>query len=295
MNGLREIRRGMWQRRANRRIAADKRAYLLNGRVPWSCGYRETKFDCIRDVLANEQLMTLFREEAELPATFGYGLDERVVEYPWTLARLPEGEGRLLDAGSVFNFKEIVDQPIVAEKEMTILTLKPEGDAFWERGISYQFADLRELLFRDNWFDTVVSLSTLGHVGMDCRIYTGKTSRSETIGLEAEKAVSELMRVLKPGGRLLVSVVYGKHQLIEWDGSPFAEQFDKVLLADLQKAFQPCASISTSFYQYTAEGWNVCSQEECGDVEYFNVHTAKGPDADLAAAARAVALIDVRK
>ena len=295
MNGLREIRRGMWQRKANRRIAADKRAYLLNGRVPWSRGYQETKFDCIREVLVNEDMMTRFREETKLPVAFGYGLDERVVEYPWTLARLPEGEGRLLDAGSVFNFKEIVDQPVVADKEMTILTLKPEGDAFWERGISYQFADLRELLFRDNWFDTVVSLSTLGHVGMDCRIYTGKTSRSETIGLEAEKAVSELMRVLKPGGRLLVSVVYGKHQLIEWDGSPFAEQFDKLLLADLLKAFQPCASISTSFYQYTAEGWNVCSQEECGDVEYFNVHTAKGPDADLAAAARAVALIDVRK
>lgn len=295
MNVLKQIRRSIWQRNASNRRAADKMAYETKGRVPWSQGYQETKLDFIRETLGDEGTMSLFRDESKLPRGFGHGLDERVVEYPWTLVRLPEGEGRLLDAGSVFNFKEIVDQPVVDEKEMTILTLKPEGDAFWERGISYQFGDLRELLFRDNWFDTVVSLSTLGHVGMDCRIYTGNKNRAETIGLEAEKAVSELMRVLKPGGRLLVSVVYGKHQLIEWDGSPFAEQFDKLLLADLLKAFQPCAGISTSFYHYTAEGWNVCSQEECGDVEYFNVHTAKGPDADLAAAARAVALIDVRK
>ena len=114
--------------------------------------------------------------------------------------------------------------------------------------------------------------------------------------MEAEQAVKELLRVLQPGGKFLASVVFGKHQLIEWkDSSPFAEQFDSRLLADLIKVFSSCKNVSTSFYKYTKNGWNLSTEKECQNEEYYNIHTATSFDPDFAAAARAVAVIEVTK
>ena len=268
--------------------------YIKGGRRPWTSGYQESKFYFIQEVLNDSELMTRILKTERLPAGYGYGYDERVVEYPWVLARLSDESTRLLDAGSVFNYQEIIDHPKIAKKKFTIFTLAPEQNAFWKRGISYEYGDLRELPFKDDWFDEIISLSTLGHVGMDNRIYTKNDVRT-IIGLEAEQAVKELIRVLRPTGRFLISVVYGKHQLIDWNGSPFAEQFDRNLLDGLLKSFSSCASVTTDFYRYTKDGWNICSDADCKDVEYFNIHTTQTIDPDNAAAARAVALIDVTK
>ena len=129
---------------------------------------------------------------------------------------------------------------------------------------------------------------------MDNRMYTGDTT-CEKVGLDAKRAVQELIRVLRPGGKFLASVEFGKHQLIEWDGSPFAEQFDSPMLRDLLKEFEGCENVSTSFYKYTQNGWSISTEQECQGVEYFNIHTAKSFDLDNAAAARAVALIEAVK
>jgi SAM-dependent methyltransferase len=282
------------QSRARKRRQADVRAYIRGGRKPWSRGYNLSKFDFIQDVLNDPGLMGKFRSLERLPDGYGYGYDERVVEYPWTLSRLSVEGGKLLDAGSILNFGQIIEDRRVSSKTLTILTLAPEGQCFWQRGISYHYGDLRELPFRDDLFDEVCSISTLGHVGMDNRMYIGGNEIGK-IGLEAEKAVEELIRVLRPGGKFLGSVVFGKHQLIEWDGTTFAEQFDSLLLGDLLRSFSSCAVVSTYFYKYTENGWNVSTEEGCQGLEYFNIHTASSLDPDYAAAARAVALIEVVK
>lgn len=290
-----KLLRSLEWRLARRKRQADIRAYIEGGRKPWSRGYNLSKFDFIQNVLNDDDFMARFRSLEALPKGYGYAYDERVVEYPWTLSRLSVGEGRLLDAGSVFNFREIIEHRTISSKHFTILTLAPESNAFWQRGISYHYGDLREMPFRDNWFDEIISISTLGHVGMDNRMYTGENTLGE-IGLEAERAVEELIRVLRPGGTFLASVVFGKHQLITWkDGSPFAEQFDSSLLKDLLRVFSSCASVSTNFYKYTENGWNVSTEEECQGLEYFNIHTATSFDPDNAAAARAVVLIEAVK
>lgn len=282
------------------RIAQEKRrvlikAYIKGGRRPWSHGYKASKFDFIRTVLNDDGLIAKFRNLDVLPDNYGYGYDERVVEYPWVLSRLSLSKGRLLDAGSVFNFREIIDHPTFSNKDLTIFTLAPESKAFWEKGISYHYGDLRQLPFRDNWFDEICTISTLGHIGMDNRIYTKKKQSTGQIGLEAEKAVKELIRALRPGGKILASVVFGKHQFIEWNGTAFAEQFDSRMLANMLKVFSSCSNVSTYFYKYTRNGWNISTEKQCQDVEYFNIHTAKSIDPDSAAAARAVALIEAVK
>lgn len=282
------------QRLAQSQRQADIEAYLKGGKKPWSRGYSLSKFDFIKTVLNDDVLVTKFRYLDILPKGYGYGYDERVVEYPWVLSRLHEGKSRLLDAGSVFNFPEIIETPKLFGKDITIFTLAPENKAFWEKGISYHYGDLREMPFKDGWFDEIVSISTLEHVGMDNRMYT-RQNASEQIALESKQAAKELIRVLRAGGKFLASVGFGKRQLIEWDGATFAEQFDSLLLEDLLKVFSSCVSVSTSFYKYTENGWNLSTEQDCQGVEYFNIHTTKSYDSDNAAAARAVALIEIVK
>ena len=110
----------------------------------------------------------------KLPDGYGVDLDERIIEYPWLLSHLPSGPGLLLDAGSALNFRFLLDLPALAAKTVHICTLAPERQSFWELGISYTFQDLRRTCYRDAFFDHVVSLSTVEHIGLDNgRFYTG--------------------------------------------------------------------------------------------------------------------------
>ena len=67
---------------ARRKHQGDIRAYIQGGRKPWSRGYQLSKFASIRDVLNDDGLMARFRSLESLPDGYGYGYDERVVEYP---------------------------------------------------------------------------------------------------------------------------------------------------------------------------------------------------------------------
>jgi SAM-dependent methyltransferase len=262
--------------------------YKRAGRIPWSEGYTAYKWDFIQETLASSEMMTRFRQFDSLPSQFGLRLDERVVEYPWILAHLPENNVRLLDAGSALNHEVIVTA--LRNLNLTILTLAPEGQAFWQRGISYHYGDIRRMPFRDDWFDHVVCISTLEHIGMDNSYYGA--SPTETSEPEFQVALREMLRVLKPGGLLLITVPFGKAQDLVVQGNVFARQFDAAMLRQLLATID---NQNTYIYQYTKDGWNTSTQEACATMEYYNIHAGAPLGDDFAAAARAVACIEIRK
>lgn len=269
--------------------------YRVRGRRPWSRGYSAFKHRYIEEMLHNKQIMERFRKAERLPFKYGYALDERVVEYPWTLSRIPAAENaRLLDAGSSLNFKEIVSYTALQNKKMTIVTLYPEQHCFWKDSISYLFADIRKLPFRDNWFDYIICISTLEHVGMDNTIfYTKDAAYREEKRFDFEKALLELRRVVKKGGKLFITVPFGKYQNV----GRF-QQFDADLLSRVIDVFGP-TDYQVSYYRYTKDGWNIADEQSCKDEERFDIRKTKyvdktssrGFDADLAPASRAVACI----
>src|SRR4051812_23058242 len=115
------------------------------------------------EALTSPDLLGRFALGTALPAGYGAAMDERVVEWPWLTS---QGlSGRLLDAGSCLNHPEVLARVRPLVDEMHILTLEPEAAAYPQLRISYVFADLRELPYRDAWFDCVDSISTLEHVG----------------------------------------------------------------------------------------------------------------------------------
>ena len=222
----------------------------------------ERQWELIDDVLADGPMMEAFRTGAALPEGYGRGWTERVVEYPWTMARL-RGEN-VLDAGATFNHAHIV--PAFAAKKLTIVTLAPEREHHPDKGISYLFGDLRELPFKDGTFDATLSISTLEHVGMDNTVYgADKGARDGVVDnarADAARALRELVRVTRPGGQLLLSVPYGIHMDLGWQ-----RQFDAADLEELLAALPPGASVSTTVYDRSGDDvWKRSSLEDAKDA-----------------------------
>lgn len=242
--------------------------------------------------------MSLFEDNQTLPKGYGFRLDARVVEIPWVLSRLPKQPIRVLDAGSSLNHYEVVSAPALQDKSLTILTLAPEGNNYWQRGISYVYDDLRAMPFTDRHFDTVCCISTIEHVGMDNTLY-GYNADMEQPGNQREYliAVNELKRVLKPGGKLYITFPFGKYENHGW-----FQQFDAAMLERLIHEFQP-TSLKEAIYQYQPDGWIISNRQACAECEFFDVRTSRYFDPtstieypeDYPAGERAVACLELVK
>ena len=252
---------------------------------PWTASYATAHEALVGTAIDDPVLRSAIGSGAPLPEGYAAGFDERVVEYPWMFA---QGlGGRVLDAGSTFNHKHIVERVLPLVDELTITTLAPEGHTFVERAISYVFADLRALPFRDGWFDTVVSLSTLEHVGMDNAFYGVGDAPAPDADAAVAHAAHELRRVTRPGGRILLSVPYGRRENHGW-----FRQFDADGLSRLIAAFE-ASSHTVSLFAHAPSGWQRCSAETAADLAYRDAKADPSPAPDGAAAARAVACVTI--
>ena len=259
--------------------------YKLSGKKPWSNGYTTFKFEYIKEALNNPETLKKFKNAEKLPGGYGYALDERVVEYPWVLSRInEESSGYLLDAGSTLNYGQVIEFSGLKNKKIIIINLNPESYCFWQKEVSYVFGDIREMPFREDYFDYINCISTLEHVGMDNIIHTKKQKDKEEKLFDFEKAVLELKRVLKKGGRLFITVPFGKYQNFN-----HFQQFDSVRVGRILEVFEP-QSHKINYYKYEKDGWNISDEESCKDVEY-----SKSQNSDFIAAAKAVACIELVK
>ena len=259
-----------------------KRAvFHANGRRPWSWGYLAARDHVLRRAL---EVMAAGGRFEPAPG-YGRAMDERVVEYPWFLEKLPQGTSRLLDAGSTLNYDLILDHLPLDTLRLYITTLAPEDNCYWRRGVSYVFEDVRNLSFKDGFFDCVASISSLEHVGMDNAIYTKASQFHENARKDHLKALVQFRRVLRPGGSLLVTVPYGREANLGW-----FQQFGRDMLGELVAGFGP-AKIDIEFFRYGIDGWKRARQAECDDANYFDARVGRPVEADRAAAARAVACL----
>lgn len=223
--------------------------------------------------------------DGRLPDGFGEGMDERIVEYPWVLARIPPDATRLLDAGSTLNYAWVADHPALAGKEVVVFTLSPEG-VLGRRNFSYLYGDLRSTLLRDGCMDAAVCLSTLEHVGMDNESYTGSTRDTAHEPRAYRAALIELRRVLRPGGPLLLTVPFGRARDLGW-----LQQFDARGLDDIIDTFGGTTADVRYFRHRSGSGWQVASAEECADAEFiYRTRAAHS----IETRATAVACLDLR-
>lgn len=263
-------------------------SYRLHGHRAWGPGYFEYKWEQIAEALKDPEILSTFRNGNHLPEKFGARIDERIVEYPWLLSRIPEEPGRLLDAGSALNFETLIAHPKLADKKMTIINLNPEPNCFWKRSVSYAFEDIRALPFLFDTFDLVTCISTLEHVGMDnTSKYTNDSAYNEMRPDDYLSAIAELRRVLKPRGTLYLTVPFGTY-----GNFGFFQQFNSVMLERVRNAFG--GKSESAFYRYMEGGWDTSTEEECTSATYTPVDRAR-KDPRLPVAAEAVACLMLTK
>lgn len=242
-------------------------AYLDSEQRPWSPGYHKYKIMQIRDVLFDQDLLDRFRYSKPLPSNYGYHLDCRIVEIPWVISHLEHASPnmRLLDAGSALNHEFVVQHPAVAQHDLSIITLAPERLNFWQLGISYIYDDMRQLPFRDNWFDMVVCISTLEHVGMDNSLFAPDYHDYNNDNKSYLQALLELNRVLRPRGKLYLTLPYGIPEDHGW-----LHQFDATKLDELIEAFDPIEFTET-IYKYNEHGmWEQSTRISAASSVYFD-------------------------
>lgn len=257
--------------------------------IPWTPSYFPYRVKMIEKNINDPAVLAAFRL-GRLPAHYGYRLDERIVEYPWFFSQLRDDDRRLLDAGSVLNFRFILNASRLATTAITIVTLDREGFVTAPQKVSYLYEDLRSLSLRADHFDVVVSLSTLEHVGLDnTMLYTEDVTNRENNPTSYLAAVDELVRVTKPGGRVLISVPYGKYR----DGGWF-QVFDAAMIAAII-ARCPSCTVTETYFLYRGDQWQFADKESCWDAEYYDVHTTPRRPDDYLAASRAVACLVIQK
>jgi hypothetical protein len=221
------------------------------------------------------------------------GIDERVVEYPWVFDRmsaLDKGGGRVLDAGSVLNHRPILEAwRRAGYSPVSLVTLAYEGTANVSNGVRYEFADLRHLPYKDEWFSAVVCVSTLEHVGLDNRVYGAASESSRDPNVEAIRALDELFRVSSGGATLLLSVPFGLRSNRGWLRVFDADDLEQVV--DKNKWSQ----VSARFFRATRDGWRDCPREEASTAGYNEPEDRGGSRTAPAyvAAAEAVALVEL--
>jgi SAM-dependent methyltransferase len=249
-------------------------------RVPWTARYRARHRSFIERVLDDPRLLERFRTADPLPRWYGIGFDERVIEYPWLLGSLPDGH--VLDAGSTLNHEHVLERFLARCDDLHVVTLAPEPESFPELGVVYSYADVRDLPYPDDSFDTVVAASTLEHVGMDTTVYGATGGRSSEPAAEVDRALSELARVLAPGGTLLVTVPYGRAEDHGWFRQFGRDDVERVV------AHHSWRATTVTVYRYSRHGWQLSGLDEAGDEAYWDHHKDSVVPNDRAAAARAV-------
>lgn len=262
--------------------------FKKSGAKPWSNGYNYAKWDAIEKSIHSAEILECFEKYGSLPTNYGIGIDERSVEYPWVLAHLPKQAKTLLDAGSSLNFEMILNHEKIANKKIYIANLNPELNCFWQKEISYIYEDMRSLLFKNNTFDIITCISTLEHIGMDNTVfYTTNQNYKESASEDYLTAITELKRILKTGGTLLLTVPFGKKQ----DLKAF-QQFNKEMIDKITAEFNG-KQLFSYFYKYDKLGWKKSDIKNCSEVMYSSAPKIQSPD--LAASARAVACLKLIK
>jgi len=137
------------------------------------------------------------------------GLIERVVEIPWVLSRY-RGERRALDVGPAYAIPLYIRQLLalhIPELHGLDLSARPV------RGFIMAQADVRRMPYQDGFFDLITCISTLEHIGADNRRY----EIAPAVSVDGDlAALCEMRRVLRPGGRILVTVPFGRLRRHDW-------------------------------------------------------------------------------
>lgn len=189
---------------------------------------------------------------------FGLDQNERVIEIPWALSHFKE-QVRVLEIGPVAaqeNYIEMLQHLNIKELHGLDITEKEVP------GFKMKFEDIRGTTYPANYFDLVLCISTIEHVGRDNKFYnpTKEFDREESGDI---KAIKEMARILNPGGSLLLSVPYGKYNDEGWFVN-YSEKYLSRLIDNSNLKLH-----EERYFNYViGNGWYECDKKDLKEVTY---------------------------
>lgn len=150
--------------------------------------------------------------------------DARVIEYPFVLGKLSSmSKGKVLDVGCVARSNYL---------PATLATLGWEVYGIDAREWKFKFpnfnfvqGDVRHSEFKNNFFDCAYAVSTIGNIGLSGRYGINQDDSEGDVN-----TIREIFRILKPGGKLLVTLPYGEAYKVV---KPWGREYDEQRIKEL--------------------------------------------------------------
>jgi len=192
------------------------------------------------------------------------GVTERIIEHIFLHTRLPKPPARVLDLGSA----ESTNALEMASLGFDVTGVDLRNLPLEHPSLRMVCADIARLPFGASSFDTVISLSTIEHVGLE---WYGPAPEQST----DHRVIAEVCRVLRPGGRFLLTVPYGQAAV-----TPVHRVYDA---AALDALLAPMERVETAYGVRDENAWT------------FTTDAARAAGADSTERVSAVALVVARK
>lgn len=235
--------------------------FYIFGRRPFTLGWHAYRTIFLKRTCQSNQ----FTEN--LPENYGKWIDERVVEYPWLISRIPIGAGVIWDAGSALNHGYLLEHSKFSSKRVYISTLSPEPYRHNLPYVSYIYEDIRKTCFRDEFFDFICCISTIEHIGMNNTLYySDSLDYDENDTSSYICAIHEFKRTLKYGGRLFLTIPFGRYTNHDW-----LVVFDSAMIDNIIEEFSPSA-VTELIFKYKFPGWKKSDRYDSKESSYFDMH-----------------------
>lgn len=173
-------------------------------------------------------------------------VNERTVEYLWILRNLDKNKKKVLDIGCSGSF---LSYELIARGYDTYGV---DIGEYNERPLEMKFylSDIRSLPFENDFFDQIILVSTLEHIGIGA-FSDPQYENGDLIALK------EIKRVLTPTGKVFITVPYAEKSSITWHrfyDNQRLQKFTENGLVILKEEYFRC--IKNRWTKYTKEDFS---------------------------------------
>ncbi len=130
---------------------------------------------------------------------------ERVIEYPFVFEALGGIRGRVLDIGCCHSRLPLA----LASRGLTVVGIDFNPYPFRHPNLRAVRADVMQTPFTASTFDAVIAVSVIEHIGLG-HYADPAARRGDCV------AVAEIARILRPGGRAVITVPFGRPITDDW-------------------------------------------------------------------------------
>jgi len=120
-------------------------------------------------------------------------------------------------------------------------------------------ADIRASGYPSDFFELIFCISTIEHVGRDNARHYSPIAELPPEPEPDRAALVEMLRIVRPAGKIVVTVPFGKFEDHGW--------FINYDAANIARLFRGVAK-SEEYFQYTSEGWRACAPQELSETGY---------------------------